>query len=446
MNALNIITILMLVGWSVWVLCDALAIGIRKTGAKHETGKASESGPVVWMLFSLLMGIVGLPCYLIKRARHLRERQHASTQAALAKCPSCGTALTIDSSLMGQTVQCPCSYLFQAPSAPKSGFLFSNGPTAIGWGLYVVWVGLVAFSFLWKSSSELTMAQLENEVRKSMEQRFAADKDMRAVRVKDLRLIHTSGSKYDGKLTADVSAVPEFREAIAGGDMPKTMILDVDVTYDGRTFAWNLEGDEFARATTQVATTRKPSAPTRKPETPKVETTEYNPAQSPAARRAAREAEKAKAEPLTWNTKELDAAQNGNIAVAIEHIHASPMLKTKAVNADPALVAKAPWNYYGKVLKFTGVVEVAQDYPPSSELPTAFKTREASEMVIVCGAQETIVDMFCAKSSGRIKAGDTVTVYGYPVGITEVPNRLGGTFTHLVVVGNDYDAAPSRVR
>jgi hypothetical protein len=32
-----------------------------------------------------------------------------------------------------------------------------------------------------------------------------------------------------------------------------------------------------------------------------------------------------------------------------------------------------------------------------------------------------------------------VNLYGYPTGIMDVPNRLGGNDVHLILVGNDYD-------
>ena len=56
---------------------------------------------------------------------------------------------------------------------------------------------------------------------------------------------------------------------------------------------------------------------------------------------------------------------------------------------------------------------------------------------------ESLLD--CISSVTDTKVGDTITVYGFPAGITEVPNRLGGTFTHLVLVGNEFDL-PSRIR
>lgn len=132
-----------------------------------------------------------------------------------------------------------------------------------------------------------------------------------------------------------------------------------------------------------------------------------------------------------WNTDEPDAMENGNVGMAID------MLKTMEVIpqgelAIPGEVIKAPWSYYGTPLIFSGVVAIAEDYPPGSDTG---KAGVASDIVIESD-DGTIVEFFCMVPSGAIKAGDVVNITGYPVGRTEVENQLGGSFTHLVVVTN----------
>jgi hypothetical protein len=139
-----------------------------------------------------------------------------------------------------------------------------------------------------------------------------------------------------------------------------------------------------------------------------------------------------------WNTKDLEIRDNGNLAVAVRYMKATPDLRTGARMSPAADVAKTPWNYYGTVVRLTGTVGVVQDYPPQSEVATALQSREASEIVASC-EDGTIIDLFCSRGSGSVRVGDVVTLYGYPIGITEVPNRIGGTFTHLVLVGNAFD-------
>ena len=63
---------------------------------------------------------------------------------------------------------------------------------------------------------------------------------------------------------------------------------------------------------------------------------------------------------------------------------------------------------------------------------------ESSDIVLET-ADATIVESFCMKPSGSLKVGDVVNLYGYPIGVTEVGNRMGGKDTHLMLIGNDYD-------
>jgi len=136
-----------------------------------------------------------------------------------------------------------------------------------------------------------------------------------------------------------------------------------------------------------------------------------------------------------WNTKEIDASQNGNIAVAIEAIKHSRDTQKATTEAEPQMVARAPWKYYGKPLKFRGTVELVKDFPPNSEFVKAIGGEEGCEIVMVC-KDGTIVDMFCMAGSGSLKVSETATVVGLATGTMKVPNAVGGTFTHLVIVGN----------
>lgn len=137
-----------------------------------------------------------------------------------------------------------------------------------------------------------------------------------------------------------------------------------------------------------------------------------------------------------WNRQENDAMKNGNLTLAVQKILANPNLRNQATTLDPQMVAKTPYNYYGQIGKFTGTVAVVQDYPTGSD--NAIAGKESSDIVMVC-SDETVVESFCMKSSGNMRVGDTVNLYGYPAGVTDVPNRLGGKDVHLIIIGNDYD-------
>jgi hypothetical protein len=47
--------------------------------------------------------------------------------------------------------------------------------------------------------------------------------------------------------------------------------------------------------------------------------------------------------------------------------------------------------------------------------------------------------MFFVGSTNNLKNGDTVSLYGYPIGLVDVDNKSGGKTTQLAVVGNSYD-------
>lgn len=140
---------------------------------------------------------------------------------------------------------------------------------------------------------------------------------------------------------------------------------------------------------------------------------------------------------IKWNTSETDPTKNGNIDLAVKLLKKNSDIKTSAVEEDPAVVIKMPWNYYGKALKFSGYVEVADDYPPNSDVSKFLDTTNSSDLVIT-SLDGTIIETFLRVSSGSVKVGDYVTVYGYAVGRMEVDNKLGGQFTHLILVGDEF--------
>jgi len=142
-----------------------------------------------------------------------------------------------------------------------------------------------------------------------------------------------------------------------------------------------------------------------------------------------------------WNRTEIDAQKNGNMAFAVQKILANPSLRNQATIEDPQTVAKTPYNFYGQVIKFTGTVAVVQDYPAGSD--NAIAGKESSDIVTVTSDQ-TIVESLCMKSSSDMRVGDTVNLYGYPAGVMDVPNRVGGSDVHLIIVGNDYDNLGAR--
>ncbi len=148
-----------------------------------------------------------------------------------------------------------------------------------------------------------------------------------------------------------------------------------------------------------------------------------------------------------WNTSDVNIATNGNITVALKVLKdvTPEELRANAVAADPELVMKAPWQYYGQFLKFSGTVAIVQEYPPNSDEANAMNGGEqCGEIVFPAeGAPTVIIDYALLDGTGDLKVGDYVTVYGLVVGHVDVGNMLGGTTTELSVVGKAFDKQPS---
>jgi hypothetical protein len=150
----------------------------------------------------------------------------------------------------------------------------------------------------------------------------------------------------------------------------------------------------------------------------------------------------AKKEP-SWNTSDLNVISNGNVPVAILLLKdASPTTLQQEADGTiaPATVNKQPWKYYGKPLKLTGSVAIAQAYPPGNEMSKAMGG-EAGEIVMGAG-DGTIIDFLMMGDTGDVNVGDVATVYGYVVGQAEVTNKMGGKTTQMILVGNAIKKGP----
>ncbi len=138
------------------------------------------------------------------------------------------------------------------------------------------------------------------------------------------------------------------------------------------------------------------------------------------------------AQPI-WNTSDVNTLANGNLQIAAAAIKSlSPGNGVR--HNDPAAVLKTPWKYYGQLLCYVGMAEVVEDYPAGSGFSKSLQSNEAGE-VVLAHDDGTILDFFVVGGTGALKAGQTAFLCGLPIGRVEVPNKLGGTFTHLVLVG-----------
>lgn len=245
-----------------------------------------------------------------------------------------------------------------------------------------------------RASAE-AIAAITRVVRTDIENTFR-DNGQPIPRILDLTIKHVRGNEYKGACALDFQ----------NGKQP--LNHDLVITYDGKHIECQMDGALDMNSM------------------------DVGPQQSSAGAQPINRSGR-----LEWNTHDIDAMQNGNVPVAVQTVMTNPDVRSGAIQVEPASVAKAPWNYYGKPITLWGTVAVVQDLPPNGDMSAILKVNNASDIVIQCN-DGTVVEIFCMKSSGTIKVGNNVRLYGYAVGVTEVENRLGGKDPHLMLVGNDY--------
>jgi len=87
---------------AIWVAVDASSLGAR---AGRLNGGMLDMGPAGWFFVTLLIWIVGFPCYLVARPRYValkqaeeQSRPHAplSPTHAGGFCRKCGSSVDVD--------------------------------------------------------------------------------------------------------------------------------------------------------------------------------------------------------------------------------------------------------------------------------------------------------------------------------------------------------------
>lgn len=114
-------------------------------------------------------------------------------------------------------------------------------------------------------------------------------------------------------------------------------------------------------------------------------------------------AKTAQEETVQWNKSDPDALKNGNIKLAIGEIKKHRALAPISESQDATVVYKSPWNYYGKVISFTGRVAIAENNPPDNDLSKALGG-EACEIVIE-SSKNVIIDALIAGNVNNTQVG-----------------------------------------
>ena len=136
---------------------------------------------------------------------------------------------------------------------------------------------------------------------------------------------------------------------------------------------------------------------------------------------------------VSWETTDLDAATNGNVARAVDLVAAGGVPP-----APPAAGSgRVPWAGAGEVREYTGTVEGLREYAPGGPTPPwPTDRRPLGEVVLVGTAEAGRLPVVCLTlgGTGALHEGDRASVRGYLVGVA-APNRAGGSTTGLVLVG-----------
>ncbi|MHB1417051.1 MAG: hypothetical protein ACYC1C_17525 [Chloroflexota bacterium] len=145
---------------------------------------------------------------------------------------------------------------------------------------------------------------------------------------------------------------------------------------------------------------------------------------------------KGSATPGVWDERDASALTNGNLAIAggLLSGQTEDDLRKQARAYTMAEIAKAPWKYYGQVVKVSGTVSSATDQPRGCQLARLAGVDQIGDVVIL-GEGSALVRYLNVGSIGEANPGAKVAVYGYPVGLSGVEDQYGTKMTVTTLIG-----------
>lgn len=179
-----------------------------------------------------------------------------------------------------------------------------------------------------------------------------------------------------------------------------------------------------------MAVDRMPSSDDEKPATTSSQQASSSSSSSSSVSSGA--ATKKESEPK-WNKSEPEAEKNGNANIAIKELKKVGDMKPVAEQVDPAELMKRPWDYYGKVVSYSGRISDIGDNPPGSPESKAFGGDTYT--VVVMGDGDSSVQAIMSGKSGSLQKDQQVTIYGFPVGTMKLQNRMGGQNNAVLLIG-----------
>lgn len=134
-----------------------------------------------------------------------------------------------------------------------------------------------------------------------------------------------------------------------------------------------------------------------------------------------------------WDTSEASSQKNFEKGLYLIKENSDYILNKEAISPDPGEALRKPWNFYGKVVTFTGVVSDSNQAPPDHSVAKAIGGK-CSYGVLMCG---DIPIAFRVKAdSDRLPEGAQVTIKGFVVGLADsVTNGWGDKVKAIKFVG-----------
>ena len=141
---------------------------------------------------------------------------------------------------------------------------------------------------------------------------------------------------------------------------------------------------------------------------------------------------------LNWNMLDSNAFTNGNVKIAsdaISHVKNSDLKKQSQV-IDPADGLASPSKYYGKFIKFKGIVLSDMTYEKMSNIASQLGLNEVQEMHLKADNGTYIDFLNIVPVKQGILINGTVSIYGYIAGSISTSDKSGKKINEISFVGN----------
>ncbi len=140
-----------------------------------------------------------------------------------------------------------------------------------------------------------------------------------------------------------------------------------------------------------------------------------------------------------WNTATADTeGDNFNWEKATDLVKKYPdyIHNSRGYKARATEVLKAPWEYYGKVLRFSGFIYSIQQLPPDNSVAQFFDGNCYHAMVVVNDHRVGVpISAYIVGRSEGVAEDSVVSVKGYVFGQSRLMNSAGNVSIGLAFVG-----------